>query len=168
MFFRIWLAKRHHYHHSPRTVGYNRQTHPIPEAEYSTSSLHPVETCCPQDRQAVPRHIVWKVSDGQQTLDNPGRKHQYPYSANQSREGNRMPTHYQDCYATNDEVKAECWQKNVKYPLQATTTASVPAIGRLRPSVFREYAVLPNHGNTLSFAGDEDISWLPPHHRSPG
>ena len=106
MFFRIWLAKRHHYHHSPRTVGYNRQTHPIPEAEYSTSSLHPVETCCPQDRQAVPRHIVWKVSDGQQTLDNPGRKHQYPYSANQSREGNRMPTHYQDCYATNDEVKS--------------------------------------------------------------
>ena len=158
MFFRIWLAKRHHYHHSPRTVGYNRQTHPIPEAEYSTSSLHPVETCCPQDRQAVPRHIVWKVSDGQQTPDNPGRKPQYPYSANQSREGNRMPTYYQDYYVTDDEVKAECRQKNAKYPLQATTTASVPAIGRLRPSVFREYVVLPNHGNTLSFAGDEDIS----------
>ena len=29
MFFRIWLAKGHHYHHSPRTVGYNRQIHPI-------------------------------------------------------------------------------------------------------------------------------------------
>lgn len=46
-----------------------------------------------------------------------------------------MPTYYQDCYATDDEVKAECRQKNAKYPLQATTTASVPAIGRLRPSV---------------------------------
>ena len=69
-----------------------------------------------------------------------------------------MPTYYQDYYVKDDEVKAECRQKSAKYPLQATTTASVPAIGRLRPSVFREYAVLPNHGNTLSFAGDEDIS----------
>ena len=31
MFFRIWLAKGHHYHHSPRTVGYNRQIHLILE-----------------------------------------------------------------------------------------------------------------------------------------
>ena len=58
----------------------------------------------------------------QQTPDNLRRKPQYPYSANQSREGNRMPTYYQDCYATDDEVKAECRQKNAKYPLQATTT----------------------------------------------
>ena len=33
-----------------------------------------------------------------------------------------MPTYYQVCYATDDEVKAECRQKSAKYPLQATTT----------------------------------------------